>query len=410
MVINPLSFSRRVHVDTSELAALPGVAGAVLHAGEAAGRKSAIVEVPPLGFAVVAAGSGQASAASARRGFGFFRKTHPASPPLAERDAKQGVAVLRNEFFEVAIDPRLGAIRAIYDFRSRGPRLSQQIAMRMGDGEDENAYSVMAADDVRVVQAGPIVGEVAVRGRLMDRGDQLLAEYRQTTRVTWGSRVIEIELEIDPRRESGGDPWNSYYAARFAWPKDAPELYRSVNQATVASEAARLEAPQFVEIRGEQGRTTILTAGLPYHRRCGLRKLDALLIVRGERARQFRFGIGIDLPQPQAAALDFLTPSPAASLVGVPKSESAWLFHLDNRAVVATLWEAIVEDGAAAGVRVRLLETEGRHVTLGLRSFRAVKSAQKLGGGDRGAEDLTIAGNLLTVPLRPYEWAEVEIK
>ena len=33
--------------------------------------------------------------------------------------------------------------------------------------------------------------------------------------------------------------------------EDMPELYRSVNQATVASEAARLEAPQFVEIRGE---------------------------------------------------------------------------------------------------------------------------------------------------------------
>ena len=282
--------------------------------------------------------------------------------------------------------------------------------MRLGDGEADDAYSIMAADEIRVVEAGPVVGEVAVRGRLMARDGQLLAGFRQTTRVMCGSRVIEIDLELDPRREPGGDPWNSYYAARFAWPKDVPALYRSVNQATVASEAARLEAPQFVEIRGEQGRTTILTAGLPYHRRCGLRKLDSLLIVRGEAARRFRFGIGIDLPEPQAAALDFGAPSPVVPLTTLPKNESAWLFHLDNRAVVATHREAIVEDGAVVGTRVRLLETEGRHVTLGLRSFRAVKSAQKLGGANHAAEDLEVAGDLVTVPLRSYEWAEVELR
>lgn len=414
MVINPLSFSRRVRIDTSGLAALPDVAGAVLHAADAAGRKAAIVEVPPLGFAVVKSGTSQPDAPP-RRGFSLFRRSPPAggagaSPPLAERDPKLGGAVLRNEFFEVVIDPRLGAVRAIYDFRARGPRLAQQVAMRLGDGEGDDAYSIMAADEVRVVEAGPIIGEVAVRGRLMGRDGHSLAEFRQTTRITWGSRVIEIELEIDPRREPGGDPWNSYYAARFAWPKDTPALYRSVNQATVASEAARLEAPQFVEIRGEQGRATILTAGLPYHRRCGLRKLDSLLIVRGEQARRFRFGIGIDLPEPQAAALDFLAPSPAVPLAGLPKSESAWLFHLDDRAVVATHWEAIVEDGAAVGARVRLLETEGRHVTLGLRSFRAVKAAQKLGGANHSAEDLEVAGDTVTVPLRSYEWAEVELR
>ena len=189
-----------------------------------------------------------------------------------------------------------------------------------------------------------------------------------------------------------------------------PALYRSVNQATVASEAARLEAPQFVELRGAAVRTTILSAGLPYHRRSGLRKLDTLLIVRGETARCFRFGIGIDLPQPQAAALEFMAPSAVVPLTALPKSETAWLFHFDNRAVVATNWQAIVEDGAAVGARVRLLETEGRHVTLSLRSFRTVKTAQKIGIGNRSAEELDIAGDLVTVPLRPYEWAEVELR
>ena len=50
VVTNPLSFSRRVRVDVSGLDSPARVAGAVLRAGEEAGRKSIVVEVPPLGF------------------------------------------------------------------------------------------------------------------------------------------------------------------------------------------------------------------------------------------------------------------------------------------------------------------------------------------------------------------------
>ncbi len=411
LVLNPLSFSRRVRVDASALAALPDAGGAVLQIGASVGRKTAIVEVPALGFAVLRPGAGKAAASpSMRKGFGFFRKSPPSPRPMAEQDAKQGGAVLRNEFFELVIDRTLGAVRAIYDLHSRGPRLAQQLAMRLRTGEEDDAYTIMAADEIRVVDSGPVVGEVTVRGRLVDRAGQTAAEFRQTNRVTWGNRVIEVEVEIDPRRELETDPWNSYIAARFAWANDAPALYRSVNQATVASEAMRLEAPQFVEIRDQSNRTTILAAGLPYHRRCGLRRLDSLLIVRGETARRFRFGIGIDLPHPQTAALDFVAPSPVVPLEALPKNDSAWLYHLDNRAVVATHWEPIVDGGTVVGVRVRLLETEGRHVSLGLRSFRTVKSAQKAGGGDRAAVELTIVGDTVTVPLRPYEWAEVDVR
>ena len=317
--------------------------------------------------------------------------------------------MLRNEFFELAIDPHTGAVRSIFDFHSRAPRLAQQVAMRLpGTADEEDAYSIMAADEIRVLAAGPVAGEVLVRGRLVDRGGQLLAGFQQRTRVTWGSRVIEVEIQLDPQRQPDADPWNSYYAARFAWGQDAPTLYRSVNQATVATDAAQLESPHFVEIRGEAGRTTILTAGLPYHRRRGMRKLDSLLIVRGETARRFRLGIGIDLPQPMAAALDFAAPSPLVPVAARPRNDSAWLFHLDSRSVIATHWEPIIEGGSVAGFRVRLLETEGRHVSLGLRSFRTIQSAQKAGGADRPPIDLTIEGDRVTVPLRPYEWAEVE--
>ena len=383
--------------------------GAVLRAGEEAGRKSIVVEVPPLGFVCVAAGSGQAPVKPAPRRFGLFRKAQPQPLPMAELVASHGGAVLRNEFFELAIDPHTGAVRSVFDFHSRAPRLAQQVAMRLpGAADEDDAYSIMAADEIRVLAAGPVAGEVLVRGRLVDRGGQLLAGFQQTTRITWGSRVIEVEIELDPQRQPDADPWNSYYAARFAWGQDAPTLYRSVNQATVATDAAQLESPHFVEIRGAGRRTTVLTAGLPYHRRHGLRKLDSLLIVRGETARRFRLGIGIDLAQPMAAALDFAAPSPKIPVAARPKNDSAWLFHLDSRSVIATHWEAD-HRGRFRGRIPRAAAGDGGpprfarpavvpHDPVGAEGRRRRSSARRL----------DVEGDRVAVPMRPYEWAEVE--
>ena len=47
-----------------------------------------------------------------------------------------------------------------------------------GSADEEDAYSIMAADEIRVLAAGPVAGEVLVRGRLVDRRGQLLAGFR----------------------------------------------------------------------------------------------------------------------------------------------------------------------------------------------------------------------------------------
>ena len=64
---------------------------------------------------------------------------------------------LRNEFFEVVINPTTGSLAALHEYKSRGNRLSQQVALRMPgakqrpgdtyrDPEETATYSVMAAD------------------------------------------------------------------------------------------------------------------------------------------------------------------------------------------------------------------------------------------------------------------------
>jgi alpha-mannosidase len=405
LVANSCSFPRRLCLDVSRLEDLPETAGPILMAGESAQRKQVVVEVPAMGFAWV----------------GPDPATTPAEP---KKKPKQQEPVarqyeLRNEFFEVKFNPQTGAIQGIHNYAMRGNRLGQQIAMRLADpsrarrqgaaagGEEE--YSVMAADELTVAEAGPLVGRIESRGRLLDREGRLLARFLQSAQARRGSRVLELEIELDIERLPESDAWDSYYASRFAWADETADLYQSVGLTGRACEENFLEAPHFLDVRTPRTRLTILTGGLPYHRRFGLRKLDTLLVVAGERARQFRLGIGVDLTYGARAALDFLDPKP--QLVrdcGPPPGSTAWLFHLSARNVIATQWEPIAREGGSGGFRVRLLETEGRHARLTLRSFRPLAAARKVDFLGEGAIDLAVQGDGFEISLGPHQWTQVE--
>lgn len=408
LVINPWSFARRQCVDASELKQPPAQGGAVWMTDQTAGAKRAIVDVPAMGFAWLEAGAEPPPAPPSKR----RRDQKSEEPPLAEEN------FLRNDFFQVELNPLTGAIKSIRDFARRDNRLAQQVAYRSprpalaGQGEwaadDEAHYTVMAADEIAVLSPGPLVGQTVSRGRLLDRDGQLVARFVETLRVQRGSRVLEVDLELDPVRQPEADPWNSYYAIRFAWGDATADLYRSVQLASVSSEVAQLEAPHFLELREEKKRTTILTGGLPYHRRFGLRKLDTLLIVRGESARRFQFAIGIDLPYPVPLALELLAPEVVLRGVAPPPASSGWLFHLNAKNIVATAWEPILADGRVAGVRSRLLETEGRRTTAVLRALRPVKTAHKTASSASEPVSLPVSDDQITIEVGAYEWVEIE--
>jgi len=411
LLTNPWSFSRRVFLDVSELARLPDAAGAVWIAAESGGLKQAVVDLPPMGFAWV--GPGSAAPRPPREPPAKRKPRKTAELPMAEENS------LRNEFFEVTLDPVTGALQSLRDYRTRGNRLAQQIALRLprsaqtphdtpARDESENDYSVMAADQVSVTSPGPLLGELTVRGRLMAREGRQVARFAQRLRARRGSRVLELDIELDIDEQPGPDPWDSYYAVRFAWGDATADVYRSANLASVPTDAAQVEAPHFVDVRGEKTRTTILTGGLPYHRRFGLRKLDTLLVVRGERARSFRLGVGIDLPQPVPAALDFVAPHALLTETSPPTGSAGWLFHLDSRNVVATHWEPAVSGGTVVGFRVRLLETAGRRCRTGMRAFRPVKSAKKTNLAGEQPAELSVQGDRITMDLGAYEWVQVE--
>jgi len=270
----------------------------------------------------------------------------------------------------------------------------------------------MAADSIEVTSAGPALGEITSRGRLLKRDGTPLARFEQTLRLWKGSRVLLFDVTLDPQAEPRADPWNSYYAARFAWNDATADTFRSVALTSQPTELKRMEAPHFVHLRGEKTSTTILTAGLPYHKRTGIRVLDSLLVVRGERARRFRFGVGIDLKYPLPAALAMLAPQTHVVQSERPPSAGAasWLVHLGAKNACATHWEPLVENGRVVGVRARILETEGRPSRCRFRSFRPLVSARHVDFLGATLAELKIDEGAALVELAKYEWVEVEAR
>ena len=410
LAINPRSFPCGLPADTSD-----------------SSIAQAQKEVPPMGFVwlgdsdadnveppdVANDSSAETASPSTRvlKKFTQWRKTKKGLPPLAEENT------LRNEFFEIAFDAATGGIRAIHDYHTRNNRLAQQVALRLpgmnpaasAAGDEEAAYSIMAADEFFIARCDERTAEMCARGRLVDRDVATVARFSQTTRVRRGSRVIELDIEIQPEREPDTGAWDSYYAARFAWHDSTADIFRDVNSTTQPTDTAILESPRFVDVRSEKFHTTILTGGLPFHRRFGLRKLDTLLIVKGELQRRFRLGIGIDLPRPAASAEQFLSPPIIVREAAAPPLNPAgWLFHIDARNVVATAWESIVEDGLLAGFAVRLLETEGRNTSAHLRCFRPIGMAETADFRGQDRNELAVDNDKIAVDLAAYEFLQLE--
>lgn len=400
LVANPHSFVRRIGLHTPDLESLPTIERPVYAASKSGNSKHAVVDVPPMGFVWVKPGGRQ----------GRSKKNQQA---LADE------CILRNEFLEALLDPKTGALRALHDYESRGNRMSQRIVFQPGrskrrrqDADNPPTYSVMAADSIETTVATPTLGEIVAKGRLLDRKGKPLAGFQQTYRIWRGSRVLELEIELDPQVECKPDPWNSYFAVRSAWGTESADLWRGVNQMRQKATAKRLEAPHYIEIDEVTNRTTILTGGLPYHRLVGRRMLDSLLIVRGEQCRRFRMGIGVDLKHPSQEAHSLLTPETVVCQSAAPPSpaDSGWLFHVDSRNVIATHWAPLEEGDDVKGFRVRLLETGGRSAKTRLSSFRPVASARQVNFCGESQADCQLADGQIQLDFGAHEWVEVEAR
>ena len=358
---------------------------------------------------------------------------------------------MRNEFLELRFDPYTGYLRAVYDNVHRGNRLSQQLGMRLkpaamnatSDEEDDD-YTIMAADDFSASH-DDAHAQLCVSGRLMDRNGEIAARFSQTTTLMRGVPEIIFDITLDPITLPQKNAWQSYYANRFVWGEPACDIFRSVGMQAVKTDARKIEAPLFIDIRpiriglsthavnavtktvtqvirrGKDGpevpdvsqggeaeykdaHMTLLTGGLPFHRLVSPRRLDNLLIVHGETQRNFRLGVSLGPMYPTHAAMNFMS-APVQVPAECRNSRAGWVLRVDRKNVLITHWEP-----TAAGAVIRLAETQGRKTTVGLHAYKDIREAKLTDFlGDILYQIKTDAGAAM-VDVPAYGWVQVEIE
>ena len=423
LVFNTLPFRRLASVSLPESPHIPASAGENSWMQWTESQRAMTVDVPGSGFVWVA-GNGSPS------------------PPVAPQAALASPNFLRNEFFEVHINETTGGIAQIKGFGRSPNRLSQQLVCRFtrertfsvtsGNHTEEvkSHYAEMRLTNSQITGKGPAFGEIVASGEIVDQTNGAkLAGYRQTVRVWRGRRVVEIDVELDIEKMPDGEPWHNYFTSRFAWHDETASLTRSVMLGASETAEERLESLHYLEIATPEERTTIVSPGFPYYRKCGPRMVDAILVVQRESRRHFRFVVAVDQDFPMQAALDEQVPAVVVLTTnGPPRSGSVgWFFHLSTRQVqlvqmLPVLSEPVAADsetGATAksaevlrtgcGVGLRLVETEGRPIRARLRCFRTPTRARQRDLNGKTICELSLDGDAVLVDMNSFEVADVEI-
>jgi len=324
--------------------------------------------------------------------------------------SQSGYTILQNEFCAVHISETNGSIASLFDFRTRGNRLSQRL-VRSGAQPIE-----MRCDRCDVTSDTPITGSVTTTGRLVaGNGDddnksekEVQGTFEQTVSLTRGSRIARVQIRLNLLDPPSGKPWKDYVATRWAWPKAANDLSRAIQGVAYPSEGRKSESPWFFEVDDGNRRTAILSGGLPFHHRHDDQMLDTLLVVAGETTTEFELAIAVDLPQTHNQAESHWLPTIAVPCPAAPAQASGWLFHVGSKHVRITgctpIWE---ETGKCIGMRVRLQEQSGGAGSFRLRGPKPIVTASKTDFVQSNSDELSVEDGVVSVRIEANEWTEV---
>ena len=305
-------------------------------------------------------------------------------PPLCSE------LLLQNELFKIQLCEKSGGIRSIQQHSGKANLGGQQLSIRLPKKHAaDQQYADMVADSIKTIENHPLSAAVKSTGRLI-AGDLELARFEQTVRIVRGISRIEIEVQLEPLEPLTASR-NHYICSRLAWKSEAARLFANVLDSREQVATPWFHATKFITVQ-EAGlpSVSLLTGGLPFHRRPSRRMLDSLLMLNNESQTNFSFAIDIDQPYPSAAAALRLTPvlnyaasqaSPIAEsrskATDSAQTKSDWLFHFNRKNILATSATPIFnDDGECSGVSLRLKETESRSAKLTITSFKALKAAE----------------------------------
>lgn len=326
---------------------------------------------------------------------------------------------LRNEFLRARIDEQSGGLAALHDFQHRSNRASQRLVW-VDDNllADNGGISTlpaaapairMIAEKITVVRDDDVAAAVVARGTLIGPDGGELAAFWQEFTLSRGSREMWIRIRLEPRRAIRGDPWRNYLGSRLAWRGESDRIQRWVQDTLVDSTAPRFESPLYSQMKMGDSVTTYFSLGLPFHARPEPFRLDTLLVVAGETAREFEVGLGVDSRAPWQAAMTKLSP-PAIVASEEPVNQQGWFLQVDRRNVNASILEQSLNSPRFAGMRLQLMELEGVGCQVGLRAWRPIIRACKVDADGGEIASCEVLDGVAKVFMRPHEWTELELR
>jgi len=319
-------------------------------------------------------------------------ETASSSDANREPDVLEGDK-LQNEFFVAAIDAKTGGLRSIHFHGKRGNRGGQRIVYH--DHTRPNVSSQMICRSMKPVALSKIGGQIETAGTILFDGEEV-AEFRQTFRLLRGQRHLEIEIELTPKilLPSSASTW---FASQLAWQDESCSLHAACQLAKFEAVDPQIQSPNFVQISMTDYSLTLLSGGLPAHRRTARCKLDTMLIVGNEQQRNFRLGIGVNISHAARAASHFNSPVYAIDQLPLAETKngalSSCLLHLDCKNIILTFSEPVFADGKLVAIRLRFQETEGRAGRLHISTALLLKNVKRQDLLGDTVEDLSISDN-----------------
>lgn len=327
----------------------------------------------------------------------------PALPPLVLAEK----LTLRNDRLELTVSKKTGGIQSIRRHRDRNTRVSQRLVFHHHTG-GEPVESRMVGERIDVTRNDALVGEITSRGRILGPANDMLAGFTQRVRSVRGVPAIYVEIDLEPQHMPAGDIWKSYFASRMAWSEESLAIRRGKQWAARDTSREQIDSSEWVEIDDGIGRVTCFALGLPFHRVASPQWLDTLLVVAGEQRRRFQLAIGIDQPNPAHAALALLSAcDPYLCAVPTPPSVSrGWFVHIGAKNVLGTHIEPL--GSPAAGIRLRLLETEGKETRTTATAFRPFRSAWRTDFRGHRTDVLSVSEGNAEFDLPAYGFLQIE--
>jgi hypothetical protein len=324
---------------------------------------------------------------------------------------------LRNESIELTVSAATGGIQSLRTHRDRGTRVSQRLVFEKSAARRKqsnfqtggtNLDTQMVAERIEIGRNDSDVGEIISHGQLLDAAGELVARFTQMARVVRALAAAIIDIRLDCVKLPAGERWNSYFASRLAWVDEAVTLRCGVQWTARESARQRIESPEWVEVSSGERNIVCHALGLPYHRLAAPTWLDTLLVTAGDDRRQFQFALALDCAYPTQAALALATAGKTAfaKLPGPLPASRGWFLHVSARNVLLTHCEPLA--GQRAGIRCRLLETEGRYAEATVSAFRPFRSAQTTDFRGNAKSVLSVVDGQVQLDIDPHRWVQFE--